>query len=90
MGLKRSFGEKDGCEEIAAVIVPSENYCQQFKNNRKELEAAIKNEVKYLSNRLAPYKRPINIIVRQENLPRTTTRKLKRTEIKKILCECSK
>lgn len=90
MGLKRNFGEKDGCEEIAAVIVPSENYCQQFKNNRKELEAAIKNEVKYLSNRLAPYKRPINIIVRQENLPRTTTRKLKRTEIKKILCECSK
>lgn len=89
-GIKRNFGEKDGSEEIAAVIVPSESYAKQFANNKKELEAAITNEVKYLSNRLAPYKRPIKIIVRLENLPRTTTRKLKRTEIKKILCECSK
>jgi type II secretory pathway pseudopilin PulG len=57
---------------------------------KKQTEDAIKNEVKFLSNRLAPYKRPINIIVRTENLPRTTTRKLKRNEIKKILCDCVK
>ncbi len=90
MGMKRNFGEKDGCEEIVAIVVPSDEYSKRFKNNKKELEAAITNEVKYLSNRLAPYKRPIKIIVRNDNLPRTTTRKLKRTEIKKILCECSK
>lgn len=89
-GIRKSGGEKDGNEEIAVIIVPSEEYCKHFKNNRKELEAAITNEIKYLSQRLAPYKRPINIIVRQESLPRTTTKKLKRTEIKKLLCECSK
>ena len=88
-GIKKSFGEKDGCEEIAEIIVPTKEYAENF-SNFENLEDAIKNEVKYLSNRLASYKRPINIIVRKENLPRTTTRKLKRNEIKKILCDCVK
>jgi len=88
-GMKRSFGEKDGCEEIVAVIVPSKDYASNF-SDMDNLEAAVVNEVKYLSAQLAPYKRPIKIIVRTENLPRTTTNKLKRVEIKKILCECSK
>ncbi len=88
-GIKKSFGEKDGCEEIAAIIVPTKEYSSKF-SNEDNLEDAIKNEVKYLSTHLAPYKRPINIIVRFENLPRTTTRKLKRNEIKKSLCECAK
>ncbi|MDE6138837.1 MAG: AMP-binding protein, partial [Candidatus Gastranaerophilales bacterium] len=71
-GIKKSFGEKDGCEEIAVIIVPTKEYSENF-SNFENLEDAIKNEVKYLSNRLASYKRPINIIVRTENLPRTTT-----------------
>lgn len=88
-GIKKSFGEKDGCEEIAAIIVPSKEYSSKFSSS-ENLEDAIKNEVKYLSTHLAPYKRPINIVVRTENLPRTTTRKLKRNEIKKSLCDCIK
>jgi len=85
-GTKRTFGEKDGCEEIAVVIVPTEDYASKF-SQWDNLETAITNEVKYLSGRLAPYKRPIKVIVRNENLPRTTTRKLKRNEIKKMLSE---
>ena len=88
-GIKKSFGEKDGCEEIAAIIVPTKDYCSKFSSS-ENIEDAVKNEVKYLSTHLASYKRPINIIVRTENLPRTTTRKLKRAEIKKSLCECAK
>ena len=41
--------------------------------------------VKFLSTHLAPYKRPISIVVRQESLPRTTTRKLKRNVIKVLV-----
>jgi long-chain acyl-CoA synthetase len=85
-GMKRTFGEKDGCEEIAVVIVPSPDYAANF-SEWENLEAAVVNEVKFLSGRLAPYKRPIKIIVRSENLPRTTTRKLKRNEIKKLLSD---
>lgn len=83
-GMKRNFGEKDGCEEIVAVIVPSERYCANF-SSFDNLETAVKNEVKYLSEQLAPYKRPIKIIVRKETLPRTTTNKLKRNEIKNLI-----
>jgi long-chain acyl-CoA synthetase len=85
-GMYKSFGEKGGCEEIVALIVPTKEYASNFKN-KSQMELAIKEEIKHLSSQLAPYKRPINIVVREENLPRTTTRKLKRNEIKKILCE---
>lgn len=85
-GMKRTFGEKDGCEEIAVVIVPAQDYAANF-SEWENLEAAVVNEVKFLSSRLASYKRPIKIIVRSENLPRTTTRKLKRNEIKKLLSD---
>lgn len=88
MGMKREFGNKDGCEEIVAIIVPTTSYSDNFSET-SNLEDAITNEVKFLSKQLAPYKRPIKIIVRTENLPRTTTRKLKRNEIKKLLCEMS-
>ena len=87
--MKRSFGEKDGCEEIVAIVVPTENYASNF-TEKDNLEVAIQNEIKYLSSQLAPYKRPIKIIVRTENLPRTTTRKLKLGELKKLLCESAK
>lgn len=83
-GMSKSFGEKDGCEEIVAIIVPNAEYVSSF-NSFSNLETAVHNEVKFLSAQLAPYKRPIKIIVRKEVLPRTTTRKLKRKEIKKLL-----
>ena len=81
--MARTFGEKDGCEEIVAIVVPTANYASNF-TDKDNLETAIKNEIKYLSSQLAPYKRPIKIIVRTENLPRTTTRKIKTRRNKKI------
>ena len=86
LGVPRTFGEKDGCEEIVAVIVPKDSYAAAFKEN-SQLEAAIRAEVKNLSNQLASYKRPIKIIVQKESLPRTTTRKVKRNDVKKLICE---
>lgn len=88
-GMSKSFGEKDGCEEIVAIIVPNTEYISRF-NSFSDLETAVHNEVKFLSAQLAPYKRPIKIIVRKEVLPRTTTRKLKRKEIKNLICGCTK
>lgn len=88
-GIKKTFGEKGGCEEIAAIIVPNRGYVDSF-TDKKNMEEAVVNEVKYLSTHLAPYKRPINIVIQTELLPRTTTRKLKRNEIKNIICSCVK
>ena len=52
-----------------------------------ELESMVRERVKEFSLQLAPYKRPANIIVKREGLPKTTTRKVKRQEVKKMLAE---
>lgn len=84
VGMKRKGGEKDGSEEIVTVIVPNEDFRAKY-GTEEELVKAVRAEVKELSTRLASYKRPVNIIVRSELLPKTTTNKLKRNAIKEEL-----
>ena len=72
---------------VDANIVVKGNTLPYVSRGGLKLEKAIQTEVKYLSTQLAPYKRPIKIIVRKENLPRTTTRKLKRKEIKELITQ---
>lgn len=83
LGTSRTFGVKDGTEEITAVIVPDCDICEKYEWDT--VDKLIKNEVKKLSLRLTAYKRPINIIVRKDPLPRTTTRKVKRKEVKEFV-----
>ena len=83
MGSSRTGGEKDGTEDIAAIIVPKETFMKNKSD--EELNKLIRDEVKNLSQQLAPYKRPINIIVHKEPLPKTTTLKIKRKEVKALL-----
>lgn len=83
-GSSRTSGAKEGTEDIVAVIVPTEHYCSLFTDD-VELESAVRKEVKALSVRLASYKRPVNIIVRKDPLPKTTTRKIKRKEVKELI-----
>lgn len=84
LGASRSGGVKDGTEDIFAVVVPKEDLTKKVESD-KELNRIVKEEVKYLSNQLAPYKRPVNVIISKEPLPRTTTRKVKRKEVKEMI-----
>lgn len=84
VGAPRAGGSKDGTEDIVAVVVPKEDLIKNTPEE-KELNRIVREEVKYLSNQLASYKRPINILVSKEPLPRTTTRKVKRKEIKAMI-----
>ncbi len=83
-GTQKITGAKEGTEDITAVIVPAQSVLETTKDDN-DLECRIKNEVKYLSKRLAAYKRPVNIIINKEPLPKTTTRKIKRKEVKKLV-----
>ena len=83
LGEKRTFGAKDGAEEVTAVIVPKDDLYKQF--SEAEVESKIKVDIKTLSSQLTQYKRPSNIIIVREPLPRTTTRKVKRNEVKKLI-----
>lgn len=84
LGSSRAGGSKDGTEDIVAVVVPNDDLVKKIRDE-KELNKIVRDEVKYLSNQLATYKRPINIIVSREPLPKTTTRKVKRKEVKELV-----
>lgn len=83
-GAKRSGGAKDGTEDIFVAILPSQDVLDRAKDD-EELNKIIRSEVKMLSEKLSSYKRPSNIIIAREPLPRTATRKVKRNEVKKVL-----
>ncbi len=82
LGLSRTFGSKDGTEEIAAVIVPKQEIIEKYDD--ENLEKVVRAEVKQLATRLTAYKRPVNIIVSKNPLPRTATNKVKRKEVKQL------
>lgn len=82
-GLSRTFGSKDGTEEIAAVIVPQQEVIDKYSD--EELEKVVRAEVKQLSTHVTAYKRPVNIVVSKEPLPRTATKKVKRKEVKALV-----
>ena len=55
------------------------------ENDDAKLNKIVRDEVKRLSMQLAPYKRPINIVVVKEPLPKTTTMKIKKREVKELI-----
>lgn len=83
LGVKRSFGAKDGTEEVAVVVVPREDILSKY--DWETVQKLVRDEVKKLSLQLTQYKRPSNITIHKEPLPRTTTRKVKRKEVKELV-----
>ncbi len=83
MGVHRSFGAKDGTEEVVAIVVPKDDLYRKY--SEEEVEKLVRDDVKLLSLRLTQYKRPNSVIIKREPLPRTTTRKVKRNEVKKLI-----
>ena len=83
IGMNRSFGAKDGQEEVVAVVVPKDYLYQKY--SEEEVEKLVKDDIKLLSAQLTQYKRPSTVIIKKEPLPRTTTRKVKRNEVKTLV-----
>ena len=83
MGIAREGGAKDGTEDIAVVVVPKPEVRAQYQGD--ELLQYMRDEVKRLSKKLAPYKRPINVIIHDSELPRTATKKIQRKKVKELI-----
>ncbi|MBR4973472.1 MAG: hypothetical protein IKY45_03305, partial [Clostridia bacterium] len=79
----RAFGSKDGQEEVVAVVVPKEDLYKKY--SEEEVDRMVKNDIKTLSLQLTQYKRPSSVIIKKEPLPRTTTRKVKRNDVKTLV-----
>ncbi|MCM1010165.1 MAG: AMP-binding protein [Fusobacterium sp.] len=83
LGSQRTFGAKDGTEEVAAVVVPNKDLYNEYSD--EDVEKIVRADIKTLCQRLTAYKRPNNIILRKEAFERTTTRKIKRKEVQKLV-----
>ena len=79
MSVKIKGGNKAGTEEVGAVVVPSD---ELSKKADEEIQKEIESEIKKLSEaNLAPYKQPTVVVLHREDLPKTSTRKVKRKEL---------
>ena len=72
-------------EEVHALIYPNQEALDNHRKekglpplNQKEIEALIRNEVLEAGKRLADYKRIRRFTLRDDEFPKTTTRKIKR------------
>ena len=83
LGTTKTFGSKDGAEEVTAVIVPKAELYNSY--SEEDIDRMIKLDVKSLGDKLAQYKRPTTILIRKDELPKTTTRKVKRKEVKELI-----
>ena len=83
-GAKRKGGQKDGTEDIYVAISPSDDTLAKYPTET-ELDNAVRAEIKEMSLRLAHYKRPKNILITKNPFPRTSTRKVKRKEVKELI-----
>ena len=82
MSVKKQSGEKKGCEEVTIVAVPNNELYEKYD------EETVKNlviaDIKKLSQKLSQFKRPTNIIVSREELPKTATKKVKRKQVQEF------
>lgn len=80
MSLTIKSGNKAGMEEVGAIITPSDDL---QKKSDEEIQKLLEDEVKKLSEaNLAPYKAPTVIVLHRDELPKTSTRKVKRKDLK--------
>ena len=77
--FKIKSGNKAGTEEVGVIIVPSDELAQKPDEEiQKELDAEVK---KLSAANLAAYKTPTVVVFRREDLPKTSTQKVKRKDL---------
>jgi long-chain acyl-CoA synthetase len=84
IGAKVESGVRKGTEEVMALIVPNMEYFNKIGQvDEKFINKAISDEIANLNNKMAEFKRVARFILRNEELPKTRLKKIKRFEIRK-------
>ena len=79
----RQGGGKGGTEEVTAVLVAKDDLYKQY--DEKTVEEMLLDDIKKKVLKVTQYKRPTNIVVTRNELPKTATRKVKRREVKELV-----
>ncbi|MFA4858211.1 MAG: AMP-binding protein [Candidatus Margulisiibacteriota bacterium] len=91
LGLKLEKGVHRGGEEVLAVVFPDLAYCESFLRQkgltptREIIEEMIHEEIRKLNDRTAEFQRIMQTRIVYNELPKTSTRKVKRHELRKEL-----
>ncbi len=85
IGRKVKAGIKKGSEEVFAVVSPDIEYFEKLGLSIEEnsVFTAISEAIEKLNDKLSTYKRISGIEVRTTEFPKTSTRKIKRFEVRK-------
>ena len=82
LGKKATAGLKAGTEEVFAVIVPNlDAFDAAKKQDKGFIREKISSEINILSENLAEYKKISDFTLYFDELPKTSTRKIKRKEV---------
>ena len=70
-------------EEVGCLVVPSEDQHSLY-SNEKDMVVNLESEVNLRCKSIAGYKKPTSIIVYNGEMPMTTTKKIKRGEVREL------
>lgn len=86
LGKKVASGIKAGTEEVFAIVVPN---LEKIKKDglalKEDIRSFIREEIHKHCKLLAPYKKITNFLISEKELPKTSTQKIKRKEVEKIV-----
>ena len=86
IGKKATEGFKAGTEEVFAVIVPNlERFEGEDRKDKELIKKKIAAELIRLGNNLAEYKKIPDFMLYFDELPKTSTRKIKRNAVKELI-----
>ncbi len=82
LGRKATQGIRKGTEEVYAVVVPDwDRFSQAERSDDAQIQAKISAALEERGKHLADYKRVSEFEIWREELPKTSTRKIKRKEV---------
>lgn len=81
IGVPTRRGRLAETEEVCAIVVASDAAVERCRQDGEDLELALRRVIEQRALCLSPAKRPSRIILRNEPLPRTSTRKIRRPSL---------
>ncbi|MDD4954898.1 MAG: AMP-binding protein [Candidatus Omnitrophica bacterium] len=86
LGRQAKGGIRAGSEEVYAVIVPNtDKFSEEEKKDKEKIKNKISSELNKLSENLAEYKRISDFSLYFDELPKTSTRKIKRKDVLNLI-----
>ena len=82
LGASSTQGVAKGSEEVCAVVVPSDELLSRYFDRKQQVARHLHAIVQQNARVFAPWKRPSRVVVDCTELPKTSTRKVRRQAVR--------